>query len=566
MHRICSSFMLTLSITLYCANSREISHLPKDLNSSSLPREVDVLIVGGGFNGLYQLYRLRERGFRVHLVEDGEDIGGTWYWNRYPGARVDSNVPEYEFSMEELWRDWNWTERFPSWQELIQYFHYVDKKLDLSRDISFSTRLVSAHFNNDTCNWDLGMRDGRSMSCRHLLLCIGGVTKAYTPDFKGLDRFSGDCCHTASWPEGLELKGKRVGVIGTGASGVQVVQEAGREAAELTVFQRTPILALPMRQHALDPETQAREKLEYPAMFARRRESNTGYSHLKAIDTSALDVSPQERRAVYEDLWEKGGFYFWVGNYIDTLMDESSNRLAYDFWREKTQERINDPDVAEMLAPAEPPHPFGVKRPSLEQWYYEVFNQDNVRLVDTKADPIQEITTTGVKTSSGHFEADLLVLATGFDALTGAYTDIDIRGVDGVRLADAWSSGARTHLGIASAGFPNMLMMYGPQSPAAFCNGPTCAERQGDWIVECLEYMRDKGVNRFEATPEAEDKWGETLAEMAETTLLSKADSWYMGANIPGKPRQLLSYFGVTDYMNTCNEVARNGYSGFVLS
>jgi cyclohexanone monooxygenase len=539
--------------------------LSTDRNASSLPSDLDVLIVGGGFNGIYQLYQLRRRGYRVHLVEAGQDIGGTWHWNRYPGARVDSNVPEYEFSMEELWRDWNWTERFPSWQELIEYFHYVDKKLNLSPDISFNTRLVSAHFDDSANEWDLLMEDGQDTRCRHLLLCIGGVTKPYIPEFKGLDRFAGICCHTANWPDGLELRGQQVAVIGTGASGVQVVQEAGREAAGLTVFQRTPILALPMRQHSLDAETQAREKTDYPAMFARRRAANTGYSHLKAIEKSALDVSPQERRAVYEDLWEKGGFHFWVANYIDTLMDETANRLAYDFWREKTRDRITDPQIAEILAPTEPPHPFGVKRPSLEQWYYEVFNQDNVRLVDTHDDPIEEITASGVKTRAGHFEANVLVLATGFDALTGGYSEIDIRGVGGLRLSDAWSAGARTHLGIASAGFPNMLMMYGPQSPAAFCNGPTCAERQGDWIVDCLEYLREHGIQRIEATPEAEDHWGGQLEEMASTTLLSKADSWYMGANIPGKPRQLLSYFGVNDYMAFCDESAREGYKGFVL-
>ena len=535
-------------------------------NTTSLPSEVDVLIVGGGFNGLYQLYKLRERGFRVHLVEAGEDIGGTWHWNRYPGARVDSNVPMYEFSMEELWRDWDWTERFPSWQELIAYFHYVDEKLGLSQDISFNTRMTSAHFDEDSDTWQLGMESGQKVRSRNLLLCIGAVSKSYTPEFKGLERFSGTCCHTAHWPDGLSLKDKRVAVIGTGASGVQVVQEAGREAAALTVFQRTPILALPMRQTPLDTAIQAREKRDYPRQFKKRAEANTGYAHLKAIEQSALDASPEERRAVFEDLWEKGGFYFWVGNYDDILMDEKANRLAYDFWREKTQERVTDPEVAEILAPAEPPHPFGVKRPSLEQWYYEVFNQDNVQLVDTRSDPIQEITESGVQTRSGHFEADLLVLATGFDALTGGYSSIDIRGVGGVRLADAWSAGARTHLGIASAGFPNMLMMYGPQSPAAFCNGPTCAERQGDWMVDCLQYMRENAVRRFEATPEAEDVWGAALAEMADSTLLSKADSWYMGANIPGKPRQLLSYFGVNDYMDICNESSNSGYSGFVLS
>jgi cyclohexanone monooxygenase len=531
----------------------------------TLPEDLDALIVGGGFNGLYQLYRLRQCGFSVHLVEAGGNIGGTWHWNRYPGARVDSNVPDYEYSIQELWSDWNWTERFPSWQELVRYFHHVDEKLELSRDISYNTRLVSAQFDDSSNKWQLHMQDGRRVRCRYLLLCIGGVTRPYIPAFEGLDRFSGVCCHTANWPDGLELTGQRVAVIGTGASGVQVIQEAGREAAELTVFQRTPILALPMRQHALDAETQAREKRDYPAIFKRRQESNTGFSHLKAIPRSALDVSPQERQAVYQDLWEKGGFHFWVANYIDTLMNESANRLAYNFWRDRTRERIKDPRVAELLAPTEPPHPFGVKRPSLEQWYFEVFNQDNVRLVDCRTDPIEEITETGVQTRSAHFEADLLVLATGFDALTGGYAEIDIRGVNGLRLTDAWSEGARTYLGLASAGFPNMLMMYGPQSPAAFCNGPTCAERQGDWIVDCLVYLREQGVMRFEATRQAEEQWGGVLAEMATTTLLSKADSWYMGANIPGKPRQLLSFFGVNDYMTFCEDSARNGYSGFVL-
>ncbi len=536
-----------------------------ETHSTALPPDLDVLVVGGGFNGLYQLYRLRERGFRVHLVEDGEDVGGTWHWNRYPGARVDSNVPEYEYSLEELWRDWNWTERFPAWKEIADYFRYVVQKLDLRRDISFSTRLVSAHFDEQSNSWQLMMEDGRETRCRYLVLCIGGVTKPYIPEFEGLSSFGGICCHTADWPEGVGLAGRQVAVIGTGASGVQVVQEAGREAAGLTVFQRTPILALPMRQHSLDAATQAREKQDYPARFQKRRESNTGYSHLKAIEQSALAVSDEERRAVYEDLWHKGGFHFWVANYIDTLMDESANRLAYDFWREKTRERINDPRLAELLAPTEPPHPFGVKRPSLEQWYYEVFNQDNVTLVDTNSDPIEAITPTGVQTRSGHFDADLLVLATGFDALTGGYANIDIRGRDGLKLSEAWSAGARTFLGMASAGFPNMLMMYGPQSPAAFCNGPTCAESQGDWIVAFLEYVRDRGFGYFETTSEAEDSWGEVLAEMATTTLLSKADSWYMGANIPGKPRQLLSYFGVKDYMTACMESSDNGYAGFRL-
>jgi cyclohexanone monooxygenase len=531
-----------------------------------LPAQLDVLVVGAGFNGLYQLYRLRQQGFNVHLVEDGQDIGGTWYWNRYPGARVDSNVPMYEYSMEELWRDWNWTERFPSWQELLRYFHYVDEKLDLSRDISFNTRLASAHFDEDKNHWKLGMQDGRSLVSRFVLMCIGGVAKPYIPELPGLSRFAGECYHTAQWPEQeVKLEGRRVGVIGTGASGVQVIQEAGREAEQLTVFQRTPILALPMRQQKLDRETQDRMKLEYPERFARRPQTRGGFDDIAAIDKSALEVSDEERLAVYENCWERGGFHFWMGTFNDILMDETANRTAYDFWRDKTRERIHDPAVAEMLAPTEPPHPFGVKRPSLEQWYFEVFNQDNVRLVDSRATPIEEITTTGVRTAEEHFEFDLLVLATGFDALTGGYADIDIRGIGGRQLSEHWSGGARTHLGVATAGFPNMMMMYAPQSPAAFCNGPTCTELQGDWIVECLAYLREKRLTRIEATPGAEDAWCEVLAEMAETSLLSKADSWYMGANVPGKPRQLLSFLGVNDYKEACVDSAANNYAGFTL-
>jgi cyclohexanone monooxygenase len=528
--------------------------------------EVDALVVGAGFAGLYQLHRLRKLGFSVQIFEAGSDLGGIWHWNCYPGARVDSHVPLYEYSMEELWRDWNWSERFPSWSELRSYFHYVDGKLDLSRDIRFNTRVTAAEFDLDRNQWVIHTDDGPAVRARFLILCAGFAAKHYVPDFEGLEDFEGVCHHTALWPqEGLDFGGKRVGVIGTGASGVQVIQEASRQAAHVTVFQRTPILALPMRQCKLDAEDQRRMKAEYPEIFRRRRETFGGFE-FDADERSALEVSEEERRAVYEEHWARGGFRFWLGSFSDVLMDEEANLTAYEFWRDKTRSRIEDPVLAEKLAPEIPPHPFGVKRPSLEQFYYEAFNQDNVSLVDLRELPIERITASGVETRNGVHELDILVLATGFDALTGGLTQIDIHGTQGATLKEKWAQGSRTHLGLASAGFPNLFFLYGPQSPSGFCNGPTCAELQGDWVVDCLEYMRQGGLERIEAMASAEKIWNDHAEEMADMTLFPKADSWYMGANIPGKPRQLLNYAGgLPLYLEKCDECASKGYEGFSL-
>lgn len=539
---------------------------------SSIPSETqaaeafDILVVGAGFTGLYQLHRLRQLGFSVRLLEAGADLGGIWYWNCYPGARVDTHVPMYEFSSEDLWRDWTWTERFPAWDELRRYFRYVDQKLDLSRDIRFNTRVEAAEFNEGRQQWTVRTQDGGAVRAQFLVLCTGFAAKPYVPELKGLEQFKGAKHHTAWWPQnGLDLTAKRVGVIGTGASGVQVVQEAAAVAAELTVFQRTPILALAMQQCALDEATQVEMKRDYPARFARRRESFGGFD-FHASGKSALEVSPEERQAIYEASWAAGGFSFWASTFYDVMMNLEANRTAYDFWRAKVQARIRDPKLAEQLAPREPPHPFGVKRPSLEQTYYDVFNQDNVRLVDLKATPILEITPGGVRTADGEYDLDILVLATGFDAVTGGLTQIDIRGVDGVTLKDKWAQGARTHLGMASAGFPNLLFLYGPQSPSGFCNGPTCAELQGDWVLEFLKHMRDAGVSRFEATPAAEQTWKDHVEAVGAMTLFPLADSWYMGANIPGKPRELLNYpGGVPMYLQMCQASAANGYEGFLL-
>jgi cyclohexanone monooxygenase len=526
----------------------------------------DVVVVGAGFAGLYQLRRLRERGFSVRVYEAGAELGGVWYWNCYPGARVDSHVPLYEYSDANLWRDWCWTERFPSWEELRRYFRYVDGKLDLSRDIRFGTRVLSAEFDGQRNEWLIATDRGDQARARHVVFCTGFAARAHVPHLAGLETFAGQWLHTAHWPQGgIDLAGRRIAVIGTGASAVQVIQEAAPVAEHLTVFQRTPMLALPMQQQSLDPATQAERKGGYPDIYERRRHNFGGYDY-RSVGKSALEVSAEERRALYEDRWATGGFAFWANTFVDILRDEAANRTAYDFWREKVRARIDDPRIAEKLAPQTPPHPFGAKRPSLEQTYYEAFNRPNVELVDLKETPIERVTPQGVRTSAGEYAADLLVLATGFDAVTGGLTQVDIRGVGGAALKDHWAGGVRTHLGLASAGFPNLLIVYGPQSPAGFCNGPTAAELQGDVVVECLAWLRERGLKRIEATPEAEEAWNAHIEDWAATSLFTKANSWYMGANIPGKPRQLLNYpGGLPLYLQKCAECADAGYAGFRL-
>jgi len=344
-----------------------------------------------------------------------------------------------------------------------------------------------------------------------------------------------------------------------------VIQEAGKIASHLTVFQRTPNLALPMQQQVLDEPSQRAMKTLYPEWFRQRAQSAQGLFDIAADERSALEVSPEERLAVFESAWQKGGFHFWAGTFSDIALNREANLLAYEFWREKTRARIKDPVMADKLAPADPPHPFGTKRPSLEQRYYEVFNQDNVTLVDVREEPISEITATGVRTGSRHYGLDILVLATGFDASTGGLTQIDIRGLSGRTLNDTWSTGVQTHLGLAIPDFPNLLMLYGPQSPTAFWNGPSCAEQQGDWVVDCLCHLRNNGLKRIEADRAAGESWTQHMADLAASTLLPLADSWYMGANIPGKPRQLLHHLGVQEYLAFCRESAQNGYSGFEL-
>ena len=543
-----------------------MSTIEAKLANNDRVEDLDVILVGAGFAGLYLLDRLRSMGMSVKVFEAGDAPGGVWYWNCYPGARVDSPGPMYQFSRDDLWRDWKFSELYPSWQEIRDYFNYVSRKLGLNPDIRFNRRVNEAEFDPASNRWTVRSSDGSVTRARYFVLCTGLGSKPYIPDLPGLSDFAGERHHTALWPQqGLDLAGKRVGVVGTGASGVQVAQEAAGVAAHLTVFQRTPNLALPMRQRKLDDDTIRRMKVDYPRAYEKRRTTFGGFDY-ESLEKSASEVSDEERRATFERIWEIGGLAPWVGSFNDLLVNEQSNRAAYGFWRDKTRARIKDPALAEILAPTEPIHPYGTKRPSLEQNFFDIFNQSNVSLVDLRKTPIERVTRGGIKTTAGEHDLDILVLATGFDAVTGGLTSIDIRGTAGQTLKEKWAKGVRAHLGMAVAGFPNLLFVYGPQSPNAFANGPTCAELQGDWIAGLLDHVRQRDWKRFEATAAAEEEWRAQVHALADATLFPQADSWYLGANIPGKPREMLSFTGgLSTYIAKCNESAERGYEGFAI-
>ncbi|MFT4561764.1 MAG: cation diffusion facilitator CzcD-associated flavoprotein CzcO [Gammaproteobacteria bacterium] len=548
-----------------------MSDRPSSATNSTDDGALDVLIVGAGFCGLYLLDRLRGSGFRVKIIDAGATLGGVWHWNCYPGARVDSACWIYQFPHESLWREWNWSELYPGYEEIRAYFQYADSKLDLSRDIYFETRMHAADFDEERRQWQVQGtdRNGQDIAfrARYVVMCTGSSSKPHIPDIDGLDSFRGPCHHSALWPQsGVQFKDKRVGVIGTGASGVQVAQEASREAAGLTVFQRTPNLCLPMRQRKLDTTDNELARQTYPELFQTRLQTWGGIEY--DIDAKlSTEVSVAERTAHFEALWQAGGFRYWIGNYADVLMDETINRVTYDFWRDKVRERITEPAVAEKLAPTVPPHPFGTKRVSLEQWYFDLFNQDNVELIDIKRTPIETVTENGVRVDGRDIPLDVLVLATGFDAVTGGLTQIDIRDGAGVALREKWAKGVRTYQGLTNAGYPNLFMTYGPQAPTAFINGPTCAELQGDFIVQTLEALRERGHTRIEPTQEAEEGWRKLCQELAAPTLFPQADSWYMAANVPGKVREMLMYAGgVPAYRDILNNCAADGYVGYELT
>jgi cation diffusion facilitator CzcD-associated flavoprotein CzcO len=451
--------------------------------------ELDALIVGAGFTGIYHLHQLRKLGFAVKLFEAGSDIGGSWYWNCYPGARTDTDFSIYQFAMEDLWKDFSFSQVFPDRSEIIAYFHYVDKKLDLRRDMVFDTCVVSASFNADTDRWEVTTGTGITVHPRFLLLCIGWAAKPVLPNYKGLDTFTSACHHTARWPqEGVELRNKRVGIIGTGASGVQVAQEAAKQAAHLTVFLRTPPIAFPMRQHSIDEKMQKKWKKDLMPHILRRRMQTPAGTFFEGIPKSIMEVSLEERILTLEELWEKGNFYSYAGTFKDVYTDKQANEMVYAFWRDKVRERIDDPVLQEKLAPSASWCAIGSRRyPCLEQGFYEVFNQPNVRLVDVKENPIASVTPGGVKMSDGtEHGLDVLVLATGYDPITGPMKQIDIRGKDGILIRDKWEEkGLLTYLGLMSAGYPNMFFPYGPQGPTGVTNAPSSIVRPFLSLIAC---------------------------------------------------------------------------------
>ena len=523
--------------------------------------QFDVIVIGAGVTGLYALYRLRELGFSVRVFEDGGGVGGTWYWNRYPGARFDSESYTYGYSFsEELLQEWDWKEHYSGQPENERYLNYVADKFDLRRDIRLNSRVTSAVYDEGENRWEIQTEDGHRARAQFLIAAVGVLSAHYVPDFAGLESFQGGWCHTARWPkDGMELAGKRVGVIGTGATAVQLIPEIAKEVAHLTVFQRTANYCVPLRNGPIDPEWQREIKASYPDIFKKCSETPGAFMH-EFDPRSALAVSLEERLAQYERLWAEPGFKKWLANFYDIMMPGEANEDYAEFVRTKIRERVKDPVVAEKLVPKD--HPFGSKRLPCESGYYEVYNRDNVLLVDVREAPIERITPRGIQTRDAEYELDVIIFATGYDAVTGSLTRIDIRGEGGQTLKDKFAAGPRTYMGIQSAGFPNLFTMPG----AGAGNFTRGCEPLVEWVSDCIGYTRENEFTRISATPEAEEAWVQHVAEVGANLLRTKAASWFVGANIPGKARVLLGSPETAPVMRTKRaEVAANGYEGFLL-
>jgi cyclohexanone monooxygenase len=529
--------------------------------------DFDAVIIGAGFSGLYMLHSLRnEMGLSARLYEAGDGVGGTWYWNRYPGAQSDSpsHIYCYSFS-EELLQEWEWTEIYPDQHEILSYLEHVADRFDLNRDIQFGTRVTEAAFDEETNRWEVRTDAGDVVSARFVISAVGALSAANLPDFPGRDTFAGERYHTGQWPhEGVDFTGKTVGVIGTGATGIQIIPQIAEQADHLTVFQRTPNYAIPARNGPLDSEDLRQIKESYDEIWHEIRYAFAGFQ-LHMIDHGALDVPPEERERTYQERWDRGGFGLWLANYNDIFFTREANDTISEWLREKIQERVDDPVTAEKLTPRD--HAFGTKRVPLETNYYEAFNRDNVELVNVRDAPIQEITPTGLRTPDGDYEFDVLVFATGFDAITGPIDNIDIRGRGGQLLREKWADGPRTYLGLTSAGFPNLFFITGPQSPSVLSNMPVSIEQHVEFVSGIIERMQERGLELIEPTAEAEEEWTDHAQEVAYATLFPESATWYMGANIPGKPQVFLPYLGgVGPYRQKCDEIAANDYEGFAFT
>ena len=536
------------------------------MTTNTSQSEVDAVVVGAGFSGMYMLYRLREvLGLSAQVFEAGDNVGGTWYWNRYPGARCDSESYVYCFSFDQdLAQEWNWSGKYPEQPEILRYLNHVADRFDLRRDIQFETRVTAAHFREDLNRWEIETDQGDRVLARYFITGIGCLSAGQIPDIAGLDSFDGDWYHTGAWPhEGVDLAGKRVGVVGTGSSGVQSIPVIAKQAGHVTVFQRTPQYMIPARHGTVTPEFLDDIKGRYDQIFEKIKWSGGGGPY-DVVDRSALDVGDEERRAIYEDAWEQGGHRFLSATFRDIAVDRRANDTASEFIRSKIREIVHDPETAEKLVPRD--HPFASKRALIDTDYYDTYNRENVDLVDIRHDPIEEITASGIRTRDGEYELDIIVFATGYDAMTGAFNRIDIRGRGGELLREKWAEGPKTYLGLSSAGFPNMFMITGPGSPSVLSNMPVSIEQHVEWISDFVDHMLEHGVEVAEADADAEADWVDHVNDAASKTLYPLADSWYLGANIPGKPRVFMPYTGgVGNYRKKCDEVAEAGYDGFVL-
>ena len=529
--------------------------------------DFDAIVIGAGVSGLYQLYRLREFGLRVRVFEAGSGVGGTWYWNRYPGARFDSESWTYGYSFsQELLKEWHWQEHFAPQPETERYLNRVTDKFDLRRHIQFESRVASAHYQEETRSWDIALEDGRRYSTRFLLTAIGILSAPTMPNIPGVGTFKGQACHTHAWPkEGVDFAGKRVGIIGTGATAVQTIQEIAKTVGHLTVFQRTPNWCAPLHNGKISDAEMNDIRARYDEIFALCKSSPGCYIH--APDPrKTLETSPEDREAFWERLYNSPGFGVWMGQFSDTLTDREANRLASEFIAKKIRQRVKDPVVAEKLIPKN--HGLGTRRVPLETGYYEVYNQPNVELVDINETPIERITPNGIKTSDYEHEFDIIIYATGFDAITGAFDRIDIRGVDGVRLKDLWQDGPQTYLGVLVEGFPNLLMVMGPH--AGLGNFTRTAEYSVEWVSGLIQFATGRGLTRVEATTAGVTEWTDHVLALGEGQLMNEISSWMTGVNrnVEGKqkPRIMRYSGGHPAYREHCDAIAADGYRKLALA
>jgi cyclohexanone monooxygenase len=527
-------------------------------------RTLDALVVGAGFSGLYALHRLRGLGLDVRLVERGAGVGGTWYWNRYPGARCDIESVDYQYSFSpELIAEWDWTERYAAQPEILAYLEFAADRLDLRGHIELETTVTAARYDEERGRWRVDTDRG-AFDARYLILAVGNLSTPKPPPFPGLETFEGEWYMTARWPEGpVDLRGKRVGVVGTGSTGIQVVTATAGVAGELWVFQRTPNYSMPAHNGPLDPAFQREVKRTFAERRHMAEQAEAGVP-FPAPEKRAYEVSEEERRRMYEEGWARGGINSLSYAFTDFHSDERANATGAEFTREKIRGIVRDPDVAALLSPA---HHIGTKRTCVDTGYYEVYNRPDVHLVDIRSAPIEEITPRGIRTAAAEYPLDVIVYAIGFDAMTGPFLDIDLRGRDGVALRERWADGPRTYLGLTVAGFPNLFLVTGPGSPGVLSNMVVSIEQHVDWLAACIDGLRGRGLDVIEATSEAEDEWVAHVNEIAAATLYPQAGSWYVGANVPGKPRVFMPYVGGCGrYRAECDQIAREGYRGFRLS